>query len=69
MNTYIAVTMTGETLDNRGRGYVTRSAARKAAERRGSVAVETRELGARLPHANDAQAWDALRMAAGHPSR
>jgi hypothetical protein len=66
--TYEAVTLSGETIDNRGRGYVSRRAAQRAAERRGAVAVETRRLSERLPHRNDAQAWDELRTRNGHPS-
>lgn len=69
MATYIALTPTGVQLDNRGRGYVSRAAARRAAERRGTVAVETRRLGEELPPAHDAQAWDDLRMRRGHLSR
>jgi hypothetical protein len=63
--TYIAVMMSGEVLDNRGTGYASRAAARAAAERRGTVAVETRRLGESLPHCNDAQGWDRVRLAAG----
>lgn len=69
MTTYIAITLSGEKLNNAGRGYVTREAARKAAMRRGTVAVETRAMDARLPHANDAAAWDDLRTRNGCPSR
>lgn len=67
--TYIAITLDGRTLDRGGRGYVSRRAAQIAAERRGTVAVETRPIDERLPHPNDAQAWDDLRMRHGHPSR
>lgn len=66
---YIAITLAGELLDNRGRGYVSRDAARRAAERRGTVAVETRRLGEELPAFNDAQGWSYLRMRRGCPSR
>lgn len=66
---YIAVTLDGRTLDNGGKGYVSPAAATAAAERRGTVAVETRPLGAKLPDANDAQAWDALRLRNGCPGR
>lgn len=69
MATYIAITLTGEWLDNRGKGYVSRTAARRAAERRGTVAVETRRIDEELPASNDAQAWDDLRMRRGCPSR
>jgi len=67
--TYIAITLTGEMLDNRGKGYVSRAAARRAAERRGTVAVETRRIDEELPPFNDAQAWDDLRMRRCCPSR
>lgn len=66
---YIALTLSGEQLDNRGKGYVSRAAARRAAERRGTVAVETRRLGEELPPAHDAQAWDDLRLRRGLASR
>jgi len=69
MAKYIAITLTGEWLDNRGKGYVSRAAARKAAERRGTVAVETRRLGEELPAFNDAQGWNDLRLRRGCPSR
>lgn len=69
MATYIALTPTGVQLDNRGRGYVSRAAARRAAERRGTVAVETRRIDEALPPIHDAQAWDDLRMRRGHPGR
>lgn len=67
--TYIAITLTGELLDNRGKGYVSRQAARRAAERRGTVAVETRRIDEELPPINDAQAWDDLRLRRGLASR
>jgi hypothetical protein len=64
---YICITIDGPALDNNGRGYVSRRAARAAAGRRGLTAVETRELGKKLPHCNDAQGWDDLRMRRGCP--
>ena len=69
MKAYIAITLDGRTLDARGAGYVSRAAAHRAAARAGTVAVETRPVGALMPHRNDAQGWDDLRMRAGHPSR
>lgn len=69
MTTYIANTLDGTRLDNHGRGYVSRHAAQQAAERRGTVAIETRPIDQCLPAANDAQAWDDLRTANGHPAR
>lgn len=63
--TYIALTLRGDTLDNRGRGYVSRRAARDAAERAGTVCVETRRLGETPPPRDDAQAWDDWRMRSG----
>ena len=69
MAKYIAITLVGDRLDNRGAGYVSRAAARTAAERRGTVAVETRRIDETLPAANDAQGWDRMRTQRGWPSR
>lgn len=54
-----------EVLDNRGRGYVSRAAACRAADRRGLVPVETRRLGEATPGANNAAGWDAYRLEHG----
>jgi len=62
---YKSLTLQGEWLDNRGRGYVSRQAAQQAAERRGTVCVETRRLDEEEPHQNDAQGWDAFRLKSG----
>jgi len=65
MTTYIAIGLDGRTYDRQGRGYTTRHGAQAAAERAGTVAVETRPLAQQMPHANDAAGWDRLRMASG----
>lgn len=66
--TYLVITLDGQTLDNRGRGYTSRQAAKHAADRRGLCPVETRPLGEELPHPNDAQGWDAYRLRHGYAS-
>jgi hypothetical protein len=53
-------------LDNEGRGYATAVGAYRAAVRRGLVPVDVRPLGERLPASDDAQAWDAYRLARGY---
>lgn len=65
MNTYIAITLDGRTLDNRGKGYASREGARHAALRKSTVAVETRRLSEPPPHINDAQGWNQYRLRAG----
>lgn len=68
MMKYEAVCMNGEVIDNNGRGYASRAGAAKAANRKG-VCVETRPLGQKQPHKNDAQGWDRYRLQDGLASR
>ncbi len=65
-HTFIAITLAGDTLDNRGKGYVSRRAAQQAAERRGLVVTQTRRMDERLPHLNDAQGWSDYSLRHGH---
>lgn len=64
--TYEVLTLDGQTLDNRGRGYVSRAAARAAADRRGLCPTETRSLGERIPSGDDAAGWDDYRRREGY---
>lgn len=65
-HTFIAVTPSGDIIDNRGRGYVSRRAAQQAAERRGTVAVETCRIDGTVPRPNDAQGWADYCLRHGH---
>ena len=66
MKTYGVHTLDGQTIDRNGRGYVSRAAAREAADRRGLCPVETYRLGEKLPDTNDAAGWDAYRLSHGY---
>ena len=66
---YEVVCMDGQILNSNGRGYASRDGASQAANRKGLVPVETRRLGQKLPHCNDAQGWDAYRLSGGIAAR
>ena len=59
------VGVAGIILDRNGRGYVSRAAARAAADRRGLCPVETFIVGETLPPGGDAAGWDEYRRAHG----
>ena len=67
--TYEVACMDGQILNNNGRGYASRNGATQAALRRGLVPVETRRLGEKQPHHNDAAGWDAYRLSGGIAAR
>lgn len=66
---YVAITIEGEVIDNRGKGYVSLKAAYAACDRRGKVPCDWLYLNQKLPHANDAAGWDALRLERGIAGR